>query len=187
MRSQIPTSTMLATEPDWTREELRRWWDPSRQLLKSIRQYQKGQSRGGAIGATLKAIGLLQYRFWSVVSGAEIPLNWKFSGGLRLLHPNGIIIDPRVSIGPNCMIFQQVTIVGGVKIGARVDIGAGAKIVRPVTIGDGAKIGANAVVLCDVPAGATAVGVPAKILPPKSQRVIDKAPVDRLTVMEKSL
>lgn len=50
------------------------------------------------------------------------------------------------------------------KIGGDVEIGAGAKIIRPVTIGDHAKIGANAVVLCNVPVGATAVGVPAKII-----------------------
>jgi serine O-acetyltransferase len=74
------------------------------------------------------------------------------------------VIHPEASIGPNCLFFQQVTIVGGVKIGGHVDIGTGAKIIRPVRIGDHAKIGANAVVLCDVPAGATAVGIPAKII-----------------------
>jgi serine O-acetyltransferase len=62
------------------------------------------------------------------------------------------------------LILQQVTIVEGVKIGGHVDIGAGAKIIRAVTIGHHAKIGANAVVVCDVPDGATAVGIPAKII-----------------------
>lgn len=61
-------------------------------------------------------------------------------------------------------IFQQVTVVEGVKIGGHVEIGAGAKIIRPVQIEDHAKIGANAVVLVDVPAGATVVGVPARII-----------------------
>lgn len=74
------------------------------------------------------------------------------------------MIHPDASIGPNCLILQQVTVVAGVKIGGHVDIGAGAKIIRPVTIGNHAKIGANAVVICDVPEGATAVGVPAKII-----------------------
>lgn len=81
-----------------------------------------------------------------------------------LPHPNGVILHPDVHIGPNCMIFQQVTIVSGVKIGGHVDIGAGAKIIRSVTIGDHAVIGANAVVICDVPPGATAVGIPARII-----------------------
>jgi serine O-acetyltransferase len=50
-------------------------------------------------------------------------------------------------------------------IGDDVFIGAGAKILGPVTVGDKALIGANAVVVCDVPAGATAVGIPARIIP----------------------
>jgi serine O-acetyltransferase len=53
------------------------------------------------------------------------------------------------------------------KLGKRVDVGAGAQILGNVTIGDNASIGANAVVLCDVPAGATAVGIPAKIISSK--------------------
>ena len=62
------------------------------------------------------------------------------------------------------MIFQQVTITGGVKIGGHVDIGAGAKILGPLTIGDHAKIGANAVMLCDIAPGATAVGVRDRVI-----------------------
>jgi serine O-acetyltransferase len=159
-------SQVSATVPDWSREKINRWWHPSTQLLKSIREYQKWQAYGGLIGRFLKNWNVLHYRFWSVVTGAEIPLDGQIQGGLILPHPNGIVIHPEASLGPNCLVFQQVTIVGGVKIGGHVDIGAGAKIVRPVSIGDHAKIGANAVVLCDVPAGATAVGVPAKIIMP---------------------
>ena len=112
----------------------------------------------------LNFINVLQYRFWTVVTGADIPLNAQIAGGLLLVHPNGIVIHPQASIGVNCLIFQQVTIVSGVKIGGNVDIGAGAKIIRPVTIGDRAQIGANAVVTKDVPPGATVVGIPARIL-----------------------
>jgi len=83
-------------------------------------------------------------------------------------HPNGIVIHPGVEIGPNCLIFQQVTIGGGEggtpTIGGHVDIGAGAKIFGAVRIGNHARIGANAVVLSDVPDGRTAVGVPAEIV-----------------------
>ncbi len=81
-------------------------------------------------------------------------------------HPTGIVIHPGAVVGPNCLIHQQVTIGiekdGVPRIGGHVDIGAGAKILGSVTIGDHAKIGANAVVLRDVPAHATAVGVPAR-------------------------
>ena len=68
------------------------------------------------------------------------------------------------------MIFQQVTLgatrgrEGLPQIGGHVDIGAGAKILGPVIIGDHAAIAANAVVLIDVPPGAVAAGVPARII-----------------------
>jgi serine O-acetyltransferase len=149
--------------PDWSREAPTRWWDPSRRLLRSIRRYQAA----GALGRRWWA---LQHRFWSVVTGADIPLSAHLGGGLLMPHPNGIVIHPDAVIGANCLIFQQVTI-GLVraspeapKIGAGVDIGAGARILGPVVVGDGAQIGANAVVLRDVPAGSTAVGAPARVL-----------------------
>lgn len=157
-------SSISATEPDWTREHHHRWWEPNRQLLKALRKYQHWRTQGGPIGAFLSRWYVLHHRFWSVVAGADIPLNCQIGGGLLLPHPNGVVIHPSAQIGPNCAIFQQVTIVGNVKIGGHVDIGAGAKIIRPVKIGDHAKIGANAVVLCDIPPGATAVGIPAKII-----------------------
>ncbi len=153
-----------STEADWSREICCRWWDPSRQLLKSMRSYQKWQAHGGIIGYLLGAYNVLQHRFWSVVTGADIPLSCQIEGGLLLTHPNGIVIHPTASIGPNCLILQQVTIVEGVQIGGHVDIGAGAKIIRAVSIGDHAKIGANAVVLYDVPPGTTVIGIPAKII-----------------------
>jgi len=164
MLESVTLTQISATEPDWSREECRRWWEPSRQLLKSIRNYQKWQSQGGILGRWFCKLSIIEHRFWSVITGADIPLNCKIGGGLLLTHPNGVVIHPDASIGPNCLIFQQVTITKGVKIGGHVDIGAGAKILRQVSIGDHAKIGANAVVLCDVPAGSTAVGIPAKVI-----------------------
>ena len=162
---QAPANPKISTTiPDWSREKGNRWWSPPEQLLKSIRSYQKWQKQRGILGSIFSKINVIQYRFWSVVTGADIPLNAQIEGGLLLVHPNGIVIHPEATIGVNCLILQQVTIVGGVKIGSHVDIGAGAKIIRPVTIGDNARIGANAVVVDDVPAGATAVGIPAKII-----------------------
>ncbi|MGA2564253.1 MAG: serine acetyltransferase [Steroidobacteraceae bacterium] len=115
----------------------------------------------------MRILALLRHRFWSVVTGADIPLGTKIGGGILLAHPNGVVIHPRAIIGPNCLIFQQVTIGTGnndgvPKVGGHVDIGAGAKLLGNIIIGDHAKIGANAVVLNDVPAFATAVGVPAR-------------------------
>lgn len=114
-------------------------------------------------------MAVLRHRFWSVVTGAGIPLNCQIEGGLLIPHPNGIVIHPEVKIGPNCLIFQQVTIgtrgeFGFPNIGGHVDIGAGAKILGNIKIGDHARIGANAVVIHDVPTGKTAVGIPARVL-----------------------
>lgn len=112
---------------------------------------------------------MLRHRFWSVVTGADIPLESQLGGGLLLPHPNGIVIHPGAVVGVNCLLFQQVTIgvgsrVGLPRIGGHVDIGAGAKILGGVVVGDHARIGANAVVLDDVPPGATAVGIPARLV-----------------------
>ncbi len=160
-----------ATVPDLTRELLRRGeWDPSRRLIRSIRLYQQGRSLGGLSGAAMAKWAVVEHRFWSAVTGADIPLNSRIGGGLMLPHPNGVVIHPEAEIGPNCLFFQQVTIGAGdrpglPRIGGHVDIGAGARVLGPVSIGDHARIGANAVVLCDVPEYATAVGVPARVLP----------------------
>lgn len=154
-------------EPDWSREYKSLFsWNPSKSLLASIRSYQKYQNI--PLFSLLKKIAVLRHRFWSVITGADIPINSKIGGGLMMPHPNGIVIHPDAIIGPNCLIFQQVTIGtvdGSAKpvIQGHVDIGAGAKILGGICIGAHAKIGANAVVLIDVPAGAIAVGIPAKI------------------------
>ena len=111
---------------------------------------------------------MLEHRFWSVVTGADIPLNCQLGGGLLLVHANGIVIHPDATVGPNCLIFHQVTLTAGVRLGGHVDIGCGAKIIRPVSVGDHANVGANAVVLSDVPEGATAVGIPARVIPSES-------------------
>jgi serine O-acetyltransferase len=132
--------------------------------MQSIRRYQKWRKTGGILGWYFSKLSVLQYRFWSIVTGADIPLNCQIGGGFLLPHPNGVVIHNNASIGPNCLFLQQVTVVAGVRIGGHVDIGAGAKVIRPVSIGDHAKIGANAVVLCDIPAGATAVGIPARVI-----------------------
>ena len=94
--------------------------------------------------------------------------------GLFIQHGFATIVAAR-RVGANCWINQQVTIGFDNRedrpiIGDGVSIHAGAKVLGNVTVGDGARIGANAVVIADVPAGYTAVGVPARLLPPKSNR-----------------
>jgi serine O-acetyltransferase len=158
-----------ADNPDWSREQ-RQWfeWAPSRALIASIRSYQKHRNSRYPWSILAKALAVIRHRAWSVVTGADIPINCKLGGGLLLPHPNGIVIHPDAEIGPNCLLFQQVTVGandrGVPKIGGHVDVGAGAKILGPVTIGDHARIGANAVVVNNIPARATAMGVPARVI-----------------------
>jgi serine O-acetyltransferase len=154
---------------DWTREQPRRFWDPGRKLLLAVRRYQHWRRRRGPLPAFLCWWHVMRHRFWSAVTGADIPLTSQIGGGLLSPHPNGIVVHPDARIGVNCLIFQQVTIGTGdargvPEIAGHVDIGAGARILGRVRIGPHARIGANAVVLADVPAGATAVGVPARQL-----------------------
>lgn len=158
--------------PDWSRERPTRFWDPSRRLLRSIRKYQSWSQSRNPLAPLVRRRWVISHRFWSVVTGAEIPLNCQIEGGLSIPHPNGIVIHPRAKIGPNCLIFQQVTIgTNGPKLGlpeldGHVDVGAGAKILGPVKIGKHVRVGANAVVLCDVPPNVSVVGIPARVLPP---------------------
>lgn len=157
-----------AVHPDWSRETPRRWWDPGRRLIQSLRLYQHYKGRSGPVAALGRRYWGAQHRLWSVVTQCDIPANADIGGGLMMTHPNGIVIHPAAKIGPNCLIFQQVTIGanrGGVPtIGGHVDIGAGAKIIGGVTIGDHALVGANAVVLSNIPPGGVAVGVPARVV-----------------------
>lgn len=173
----MPTDVCMpsATNPDWKREKKALFeWSPSRSLLSSLRSYQRWRGRG-FMGVVPSKIAVLRHRFWSMVTGCDLPINTEVSGGLLMPHPNGIVIHPNCKIGPNCLIFQQVTLgsngtgigKGVPTLGGHVDVGAGAKILGGVTIGDNAVIGANAVVITDVPAHATAIGVPARIIIPK--------------------
>jgi len=92
----------------------------------------------------------------------------RFGRGFVLVHSHGVVINTAVSGGEHVKIEHEVTI-GEEKgktpvIGNNVFVGAGAKILGGVHVGNDSRIGANAVVLQDVPDGATAVGVPARIV-----------------------
>ena len=171
-RTRAVRAVISATEPDWRREQKRTFeWAPSRSLLASLRSYQRWRDSSHPWRRFGMWSAVLRYRFWSMVTGADIPLNCRIGGGLLMPHPNGIVIHREAVIGPNCLIFQQVTIGtagGGVPtIGGRVDIGAGAKVLGAIRVGDQAQIGANAVLLQDLPAGCVAVGVPARVVQPQ--------------------
>jgi serine O-acetyltransferase len=92
-------------------------------------------------------------------------------------HAMGVVVGETAEIGDGCTIYQGVTLGGtslykGTKrhptLGRDVVVSAGAKVLGGFVVGDGAKIGSNAVVIKPVPAGATAVGIPARIIPSKA-------------------
>lgn len=99
-------------------------------------------------------------------------------------HAMGVVVGETAEIGDGCTIYQGVTLGGtslykGTKrhptLGKNVVVSAGAKVLGGFVVGDGAKIGSNAVVIKPVPAGATAVGIPARIIPSKTGESADLA------------
>ena len=106
--------------------------------------------------------------------GIQIPIGTKIGRGFYIGHGIGIVINGKTIIGDNCNISQFLTIGSNketpAKIGNNVYIGPNVCIVENVVINDNAKIGAGAVVVKDVPANATAVGKPARIIIKKTEQ-----------------
>ena len=107
------------------------------------------------------------------LTGIEIHPGARIGNGVFFDHGMGIVIGETAEIGDGCTIYHGVTLGGtslykGAKrhptLGRDVIVGAGAKVLGGFTVGDGAKVGSNAVVTKPVPAGATAVGNPARII-----------------------
>jgi serine O-acetyltransferase len=115
------------------------------------------------------------------ITGIEIHPGAKIGRGLFIDHGMGVVIGETAEIGDNVTIYHGVTLGGTGKdkgkrhptIGDNAVIGAGAKILGPIYVGSSAKIGANAVVLSDVPANATAVGIPARIIEARPNMIIE--------------
>ncbi len=106
------------------------------------------------------------------IYGIELPYSVQLGRRVVIEHQGAIVIHGNCVIGDECVLRQGVTLGNryldrpgeAPVLGRRVNVGAGAKILGPVHVGDGAVIGANAVVLNDVPAGTTVVGIPARPL-----------------------
>lgn len=115
-------------------------------------------------------------RFLSTINrwltGIEIHPGAKLGKRVFIDHGAGIVIGETAELGDDCTLYQGVTLGGTSWNGGKrhptlqdnVVIGAGAKVLGPITIGAGARVGSNAVVVRDVPEGATAVGVPARVI-----------------------
>ena len=136
--------------------------------------YRFGRWRYGIPSRLLRVPFSLAYKVLKfgadALLGIEIPCEAVIGKGFTIEHTGAIVISGDAVFGDDCIVRQGVTVGlrnrnrrGSPRIGNRVDIGAGAKLLGAITIGDDVAIGANAVVLCDVPSGSIAVGVPAVV------------------------
>ena len=124
----------------------------------------------------LKWLGRFISHIARFATGIEIHPGAKIGERVFFDHAMGVVVGETAEIGDGCTIYQGVTLGGtslykGEKrhptLGRDVVVSAGAKVLGGFVVGDGAKIGSNAVVIKPVPAGATAVGIPARIIPSK--------------------
>ena len=125
------------------------------------------KARGQALG--IPVLPRLAHRLSMAISQVSIGDPVVIEPGIYIVHGQ-VVLDGLVEIGHGTVISPFVTIglragdVQGPVIERDVNIGTGAKVIGPVRVGAGASIGANAVVVNDVPEGATVVGVPARVV-----------------------
>ena len=115
------------------------------------------------------------------LTGIEIHPSAKIGTGFFIDHGMGVVVGETAEIGDYVTLFQGVTLGGTGKergkrhptLGNHVVVGAGAKILGGITIGDNVKIGANSVVLKNVSANSTVIGVPARVIKTQGERLPD--------------
>src|SRR6185295_16383804 len=118
----------------------------------------------------LKVYAVLNVIVSETIIGIFMNKDVQVGKGFHIIHPEGVRIHTNVIIGDRVGILHGVTIAqnmfpGNVPvIGNDVFIGARATIIGKIKVGDGARIAANSLVISDIPAGTTAIGVPAKVL-----------------------
>ena len=134
-------------------------------------------------GSGLKWLARLLSHIGRWLTGIEIHPGATIGRRVFIDHGMGVVIGETAEIGDDCTLYHGVTL-GGTSWnkGKRhptlmpgVVVGAGAKILGPITIGRDARVGSNAVVVKDVPDGATAIGIPARILDAESKARDDQA------------
>ena len=124
-------------------------------------------------------------------TGIEIHPGATIGKRLVIDHGTGIVIGETAEIGDDVLIYQGVTLGGTGKdvgkrhptIGNNVMISAGSKVLGPINIGDNSRVAAGAVVLKDVPANSTVVGVPARVVRQNGKKV-DYKPLDQIHISD---
>lgn len=132
----------------------------------------------------LRFIGRFISQIGRILTGIEIHPGATIGCCFVIDHGTGVVVGETADIGDNVTLYHDVTLGGvapsvdsaaqiGTKrhptLGDGVIVGSGAQILGPITVGEDARVGANAVVTSDIPAGVTAVGIPAKVIMPRDK------------------
>jgi len=132
----------------------------------------------------LRFIGRFISQIGRILTGIEIHPGATIGCCFVIDHGTGVVVGETANIGDNVTLYHDVTLGGvapsidsvaqiGTKrhptLGDGVIVGSGAQILGPITVGENARVGANAVVTSDIPAGVTAVGIPAKVIMPRDK------------------
>jgi len=129
-------------------------------------------------GKGLKFFARLLSHLARIFTGIEIHPGAEIGAGTFIDHGSGVVIGETAEVGRDVLIYQGVVLGGTSKekgerhpqVEDRVELGAGAILLGPIEVGEGARIGAGSVVTRSVPAGATAVGVPAQTSSEREER-----------------
>lgn len=115
----------------------------------------------------------IAYRYIYLQFNCSIPYTTEIGKNVEIAHGIGIVLHQYSKIGEGTIIYQNVTLGNGMgpKVGKNCIIGTGACLLGNIKIGDNVKIGANSVVLNDVPDNCTVVGIPARIIKSKGNKI----------------
>jgi serine O-acetyltransferase len=158
--------TIELLKEDWAAHQQRPWLSPGFYAVAAYRLGGAVETMPGVIRRPVRAIALVISSF----SGIELRRGTKLGRRVRFAHQRGVVIADNAVLGDDCLIRQNVTIGSAVeygpapRLGNRVRVGAGAVLIGDITIGDDAVIGPNAVVTTDVPARATVLAPPSRVV-----------------------
>jgi serine O-acetyltransferase len=149
------------------------WWNPA---LWAIASYRLGnwlhvKRPNALVRLPLKLVSFAATQFCVIFMEMDIDAQATIGGGFYIGHTGGVHINPGAVLGKNCDLAHRVTIgasgmgrKGIPVLGDNVYVGTGATLIGKIKVGEGAKIAANTLVMTNVPAGATVMGVPGVVV-----------------------